>query len=856
MFRRDRKKKQDKSSKKQTEQTQIPTPNEQGNPPERYAKIADKMAKQFAKPPVTGSLKTPGIIQHVQQIPGGAIIHAANASISVIFYQPNLVEIRMRPDRQFPPVFSYALSETFKFTPQAATVTEDTDTVVIGAGGMACVFTRTTTQLRIYMTNGQEVSVESGFSWLGEKVTWQRQLPADEGCYGLGQRGWGLNLRGRKWALWNFDPVGYGRGTDPVYYSIPFYMGVHPEYAIGVLWDNPARGTVDLGSARANQMAFGADTGELRLYFMADEKPDAVLKHYLDLTGLPPLLPMWAFGYQQSRWGYVPSNKFRELAREFRQRLIPCDVLHFDIDYMDGHRVFTYNKETFGDLPALLSELGKQGFKAVSIVDPAIKVDLDYEAFRDGQERGMFHTYPDGRLFVAPVWAGDSAFPDFTNPTVREWWAGQVENLLKVGFAGLWNDMNEPTVFLPPGPGIVPEYIQANWEGQGNTHLGGAHNVYGMQMARATRTGLERARPDKRQFVLTRAAYAGAQRYTVSWTGDNRSEWDHLRLSISVVLNLGLSGMFFTGPDIGGFMGDCEPEMYARWIQVASLLPFCRTHTCTGTADQEPWSFGPEVEKIARKYIELRYQLLPYLYSTYVQGAQNGVPMIRPTFWDDPSDTRLYNQDDAYMVGDALLVAPILEQGATKRELYLPRGVWYNFWTRKLIDGSRTIELEAPLDQMPIFVRAGRVVPMWPVTQYVGERPIDELQLLAFAGIGETTLYEDAGDGLSYKNGDYRYSYFSTKFLPGGQFAVEWRRAGKYQPAYKKVRLELVGISGDPEMVYVDDQAAPLWFFENSMVEVLSSPFSQVRIVGKSPDASEAAKTVARRPGPSGDQPS
>jgi alpha-glucosidase len=404
---------------------------------------------------------------------------------------------------------------------------------------------------------------------------------------------------------------------------------------------------------------------------------------------------------------------------------------------------------------------------------------------------------------------------------------------------------------MPKGVGVIPDYIPANWEGQGNTHLGGAHNVYGTQMARATRMGMEKARPDKRPFVLTRAAYAGAQRYTVSWTGDNRSEWDHLKLSISMVLNLSLSGMFFTGPDIGGFMGDSEPELYARWIQLSSLLPFCRTHTATGTIDQEPWSFGPEVEKIARKYIELRYQLLPYLYSTYVQGALNGVPMVRPTFWEDPSDVRLYNQDDVYLVGDALLVAPIVEKGATKREFYLPRGVWYNFWTRKLIDGARTIEVEAPLDEMPIFVRAGRVLPMWPVMQYVGERPVEELQLLAFAGIGETTLYEDAGEGLGYRNGEYRYSYFSNKFLPGGQYAVEWRRAGKYEPPYKRVRLEIIGIPGEPDMLFVDDQPAALWFFENGMVEVLGNPFSQVRMVGKSADSSEAAKTVARKPGPS-----
>lgn len=818
----------------------------------RYIKTVRRMDRQFQRAHKGPSQAfTAGFVQQYTQIENGIIVHAERASLALVFLNPNLIEVRLRPDRNFPPPFSYALDERFPRTTLPLVVNEDSKAIVVGAGGMACVVWREDCRLQIVLSGGQDVSLDAypGLTWSDDgSVRWSRQLPQEEWCYGLGERAWALNLRGQKLALWNTDKVHYKRGDDPIYYSIPFYLGVHPEYALGILWDNPARGVIDLGASHSNSMTFSAEGGELRFYLTAEVQPSAVLKTYFALTGAPPLPPLWAFGYHQSRWSYTPSDKFRELAREFRQRHIPCDSLHFDIDYMEGFRVFTWNKKSFADLPQLLKDLAGEGFKPVAIVDPGVKVDEQYEPFQTGRQAKVFHTYPDGELYIAPVWAEDSVFPDFTNPVTRDWWAGYIKKLAEVGFAGLWNDMNEPTVFEPKGPGTIPDYIPAHWEGHGSTHRDGAHNVYGTQMSRATREGLERAFPNKRPFVLTRAAYAGSQRYTASWTGDNSATWDHLRLTISIVLNLGLSGMFFTGPDIGGFHGAPDGELYARWLQMASFLPFCRSHTIKDSPDQEPWSYGTQVEGIVRRYLELRYQLLPYFYSTYAQSTALGLPPIRPTFLFDRTDTRLYGQDDVFMVGDALLIAPILEKGATQREVYLPRGVWYDFWTRKLIDGARTITVEAPLQTMPIFVKSGKILPMWPVMQYVGEKQVEELLLKAYAGSGETTIYEDAGEGLSYLQGDYRWSYFTCRYLPSGQFGIDWRRAGTYQPPYKRARLEITGISGEPESVVVDGQPAALWFFEKGVVEVLNEPFQAVRLVGKVGDEDAGAMTQVSRP--------
>jgi len=814
----------------------------------QYSRSVRARNRRFALKKARGRFTSLGKVISIDKRTQGAVIHCENGHIELHFLSAEILRVRVRQDGEFRPPFSYAV-ERIDFPTPTVLDGEDKQTFNVRTDQLVCRVMKDSSALRFEMPDGRVISEDDGgAAWRERDVRWTRKLPPDEACYGLGERAHALNLRGKRWELWNTDPMPYQRGADPLYASIPFYLGVRADVAHGVLWDNPARGYVDLGAEKPDRMTFGAEDNELRFYLFAGPTPQNVLKNYTALTGHMPLPPMWALGYHQSRWGYETEDDFRKLVQEFRQRRLPCDVLYFDIDYMDGYRCFTWDRKRFAKMPTLLADLARHGFKSVAILDPGIKVDPHYPIDEEGQREDVFLKYPDGTRVVAPVWPGKCHFPDFTSAQVRAWWAGHVMTLAQAGFAGFWNDMNEPALIARKSDKTLADYVQHEWEGEGKTHVAGGHNVYGMLMARATREGLQKHRPDKRVFTLTRAAHAGAQRYTSSWTGDNVSTWDHLRLSISMALNMGLSGLSFTGPDIGGFAGSADGELLTRWMQLGCMLPYFRSHTMKGTPHQEPWSFGEKYEQIIRCALEMRYQFLPYIYSVFVQCAQDGTPIIRPLFWVDPEDKDLYSLDDEFMLGDSVLVAPVLDQGADQRRVYLPHGVWYEYGTGKLIDGAQYITAQAPLDTLPLYIRAGHTLPMWPLMQFVGERSLDESRLRVYAGSGDTSVYEDAGEGLDYQKGDFRWSYFNCRFLPNGQFAIQWRRAGKYEPPYQQIRVEVVGIPSEPEMVEIDGQAAPIWYFENGVVEFLTKSFSEARITGRSHRSEKAQQTMLRPP--------
>jgi alpha-glucosidase len=814
----------------------------------QYNTAVRTLNRRFARPKPRGRFRTLGDAKAIEKHPHGFVVHAENGYVEVNFISAEIVRVRLGHEPDFPPPFSYSVTRID--WPQPLMQTRDEPPVFTAfTDQLVCRVRREGCRLTFETAAGQVISQDTdGLAWRENETRWTRCLPEEELCLGLGQRAGSLNLRGKQYALWNADPLpAYERGDDPVYYSIPFYIGVQPELVRGIFWDNPARGYADLGAAKPDEMTLFAEDGELRFYLFAGPTIQTVLRLYTDLTGRMPLPPMWALGFHQSRWSYKSETAFRTLAHEFRQRQLPCDVLYFDIDYMDGYRLFTWDRERFPLLPNLLADLSEQGFKSVAILDPGVKVDPGYSVYDDGLREDVFLKYPNGKPVVGPVWPGRCHFPDFTSARVRAWWAAQLSTLTVAGFTAFWTDMNEPSLMTFQRDPTLPDYVVHDWDSASQTHVGGGHNVYGMLMARATREGMQKQFSKKRPFVLTRAAYAGAQRYAASWTGDNASTWEHMRMSIGMVLNAGLSGIAFTGADVGGFAGEPDGELFTRWMQLGSMMPFFRVHTMLGTAPQEPWSYGERYEKIIRHYLELRYQLLPYLYSAFAQCAQDGLPVVRPLFMVDPTDENLRETNDAFMLGDSILVAPILEPGATQRDVYLPRGVWYEYDTGKLTDGARTFTAQAPLERMPIYVRAGRVLPMWPTIQFVGPNPPDEARLRVYAGSGETTLYEDAGEGLEYQRGEYRWSYFTCKFLPSGQFAIEWRRAGQYQPPYQQIRVEVVGISGEPESVVLDGQSAPIWYYEGGVVEFIVQPFGEARIVGRGP-SSKAQQTLVRPP--------
>ncbi len=799
----------------------------------RIRKTRFDLAHPPAKP--SGKLQTLGAVRSVEPHERGLTLKCERGALRMTVIAADCIQVRMQPSGKFEVPFSYAVAKvTWPETP--FTYTENARGIRLQTNDLNCTIDRETSRISFDWQNRLISQESAGIAWRKGEIRLSRTLPADELCLGLAEQSAGLQVRGQRYPLWNTSPTRYARGTIPMYFTIPLYLGMGKEYAFGLYWDNPSRGWIDVGAETPDQLTFCAETGELRYYAFGGTSLFPILNRYTELTGRMPMPPLWALGFHQSRWSYPTADRIREIAEGFRKRNIPCDALYLDIDHMDGYRSFTWNRENFPTPAVLVADLTKSGFKTVAILDPGIKVDPDYKIDQIGLRENVFVTYPSGKPFVGPAWAGSSHFPDFTNPKARAWWAAQFEPLAKIGVAGVWNDMNEPVIFNVGTDRQMPDAVRHDFEGQHATHVE-AHTVYGMLMARASREGLERWWPDKRPFNLTRAAHAGAQRYASSWTGDNISTWDHLRLSITMTINCGLSGMAFTGPDIGGFGDDCEAELYVRWLQLGAMLPYFRGHSAKNTADQEPWSYGQPYEDIARQAIELRYQLLPYLYSLFAQCWQSGSPIVRPMFMTDPTDDRLRGIEDAFTLGDSLLIAPILEKGATERQVVLPRGRWYDWWTQQPIAGGQTITVSAPLDKLPIFVRAGAVIPLWPVMQYVGQKPLEELRLKVYAGDGEVTLYEDAGEGLSYQTGDYRWLYFTCTPESGGGLMLNWRRAGKYKPPYERVRVEIHGITIEPQAVTLDGKAAPLWYFEKGIVEVTANgPFDVARILPKEDD--------------------
>ena len=627
----------------------------------------------------------------------------------------------------------------------------------------------------------------------GMFVAASKKLGFNEHFYGLGEKASRLDKRRMSFVNWNSDTPGYIEGTDPIYQTIPFYIGLQRGTAYGIFFDNSYRSYFNFGKSSQQRAWFGAEGGEMNYYFFYGPSIKKILGRYADLTGHMSLPPLWALGNQQSRWSYYPDTMVEEVVNEYRRRDLPLDVLHLDIDYMHGYRVFTFDKERFPDPKGLSEKLGRQGVKLVTIVDPGIKQPPDknerYHAYDQGIEKGFFQHRRNGDLFVPRVWPGESVFVDFTMPEARRWWGDLHRAYTDNGIAGIWNDMNEPSDFVDQTGKNQLDVVSYD-EGEKTTHAKN-RNTFALLMARATYEGLERLRPDRRPYVITRAAYAGIQRYSTMWTGDTNSTWESLGLNIPMFTSLGLSGEPFIGSDVGGFIGRGNGELLVRSYQISFLAPFCRNHKAIDGYDQEPWRFGKYYEDIIRKYLKLRYTLLPFLYTTLEEAHRTGVPLFRPLMLNYQDDESTYNIDDQFMIGDDLLVAPILKPDVTKRLVYLPIGSWYDYWTHKKYAGGTMISVDAPLDTVPMFVRAGAIIPTGPSLNYVGEKPVDSITFNIYpddAGAASTTLYEDDGLTPSYKNGNF----LRTRINYNRQEIATGTLEGTYNPGQRKFNSVVV----------------------------------------------------------------
>ncbi|HUQ32161.1 MAG TPA: glycoside hydrolase family 31 protein [Pyrinomonadaceae bacterium] len=643
----------------------------------------------------------------------------------------------------------------------------------------------------------------------GTFVTVAKKLGFDEHFYGLGEKAARLDKRRSSFVNWNSDTPGYVEGRDPIYQTIPFYIGLQRGTAYGIFFDNSYRSYFDFGKSSQQYAAFGAEGGELNYYFFYGPSIKKILGRYTELTGRMPLPPIWALGNQQSRWSYYPEAMAEEVVSEYRARDLPLDVLHLDIDYMQAYRVFTWNTDRFPNPKAFTDKLKRQGVKVITIVDPGVKYqplpkdsqalmvdsakpelspqDTHYYVFDEGLKRDYFQKRKDGKLFIPRVWPGESAFVDFTLPDARKWWGNLHRAYTDNGVAGIWNDMNEPSDFVDQTGKNQLDVVSLD-EGENSTHAKN-RNVFALLMARATYEGLERLQPDKRPYVITRAAYAGIQRYSTMWTGDTNSTWDTLALSIPVFQTLGLSGETFVGSDVGGFIGRGNGELLVRSYQVSFLAPFCRNHKVIDGYDQEPWRFGTFYEEIIRKYLKLRYRLLPFLYTTLAEANRSGVPLFRPLVLNYQSDSNTLNLDDQFMIGSDLLVAPVLQPNQTSRLVYLPEGLWYDYWTGKKQAGKEMVRVEAPLETVPMFIRGGSIIPEGPEMNYVGEKPFDPITFYIHPdekGNASTTLYEDDGTSPAYKTGVYRRTNVSVSSTAKGLVITINPPEGSYRPGARK----------------------------------------------------------------------
>ena len=629
-----------------------------------------------------------------------------------------------------------------------------------------------------------EMLENEGHDWFeiegNRKVQVVKKLNGDECFYGLGDKTGFLDKRGYDYMMWNTDnPEPQVDSFKALYKSIPFFMTLSGGYTYGIFFDTPYKSWFDMGKESKDYFWFGADEGNLDYYFMLGKDMAEVIKLYTNLTGTCPLPQKWTLGYQQSRWGYVNWGEVKDVAQKMRANDIPCDVIHLDIDYMQDYKVFTWNQDRYEHDPKnCVKQLKDMGIKVVTIIDPGVKVEKGYEIYEKGMANDYFAKNANGDVYVNAVWPGDAVFPDFGKTKVRSWWANNQKFLINMGVRGVWNDMNEPASFNGP----LPDDVVFSENDKPVLHKK-AHNVYGHQMAKATYEGLK-AYDGRRPFVITRACYAGSQKYSTVWTGDNQSLWTHLQMVIPQLCNLGLSGIAFAGTDIGGFGADTTPELLARWIQVGCFSPLCRNHSSAGTRRQEPWVFGNEIMSIYRKYVKLRYHFIPYIYDLFHEQEANGMPIMRPLVLMYPEDKEVRDMNDEFMVGPNFLVAPVVTQGTTKRLVYLPEGEWYDYWTKERFAGGQWIIKEAPLDVCPIYVKAGAVIPVMEDCDYIPEKTADTLQLEVYDGIGKWTTYLDNGTDFDYREG--KCNQYDITQTANGDIEVQFA-GGSYEHPYKRV---------------------------------------------------------------------
>jgi alpha-glucosidase len=745
-----------------------------------------------------------GALTHWEKQNHGISGRTAHENFTVKFYNESIARISIAKGGE-PEDFSYAVIAKPN---QLHFDIHDADNVIDISTGKITVRIQKDPIRFTFLNHKHEILNEDdlsfGTSWSGEQVTTYKKLQPGERFIGLGEKTGPLDRRGNGYVNWNTDAFAYGSGSDPLYSTLPFYIGIHQNHVYGIFFDNTFKSFFNFGASNNRFASFAADGGDMNYYFVHGDTVAEIIQHYTFLTGRMELPPLWSIGYQQCRYSYYPDKEVLGIARHFRDKDIPADVIVLDIHYMDDYKIFSWHKKSFSTPQKLLEKLEEMGFEVVLMCDPGIKVEPGYRAYEDGIRNDVFLKYPDGSYYTGQVWPGWCHFPDFTKPAARAWWKDQFEDYVALGVQGFWNDMNE----IATWGNMLPENIEFDFEGE-KASMRRARNIFGFMMARSTYEGTKALMKNRRPFNLTRSAYAGIQRYAAVWTGDNVAYDEHMLLGVRMVSSMGLTGVAFAGYDVGGFVGNADSKLFARWVSIGALSPFFRGHSMINSRDSEPWSYGEEVEQISRNFIKFRYQIMPYIYSVFYEASQTGMPVQRTLAINYPHDAKIYDghYHNQYLFGPSFLVAPV-ESNKEFVKVYLPEGDWYYLYNGKKYAGNNEIIMECPVHKLPVFVKAGAIIPMETAKSHTGEIS-DTIRIHVYKDVVNSSFVYYQDDGVSFDYQQNNYAKRLIDYKPLLNKLLLHQVDGSYQSPLKKITIVFHGFERSINTLYLNNHEYP-----------------------------------------------
>ena len=746
--------------------------------------------------------KSIGAVESWEQTAQGISLKTADSLVRITVYTDSIIRVFAEKTAEPQSELPYAVVGT----PQSVDfeIKETEDVIFLKTSKIRVMIARKPLRISFSDLEGNFLNEEDcalGAGWIGDTVATYRALKEGEKFIGLGEKTGPLNRAGNAYTQWNTDHFAYPSDADPIYLSTPFYMGIHDEGHYGIFLNNSHRSVINFGASNDRFSSIQAEGGAMDYFFFHNDSVAEIVSDYSWLTGRIALPPKWALGFQQCRYSYYPDKEVMSVARTFREKKIPADVIYLDIHYMKDYKVFTFDDERFPNPIKLTSDLEKDGFKTVVIVDPGVKKEKGYEPCEDGVKQDVFVKYPDGELHCAQVWPGWSYFPDFTKQKGRNWWADKMKFYTDNGIRGFWNDMNEPASWGQ----MTPDLIDFDFDGNKTTHRE-ARNVYGGLMSRATKEGADKHLDNKRPLMLTRAGFSGVQRYAAVWTGDNIASDDHMMAGVRLINSMGLTGIPFAGYDVGGFVDEASPDLFARWISIGAFSPFFRAHSMIGTRNAEPWTFGETTEAIARNYVNLRYKLMPSIYTAMHRATQDGMPLVRSLALLYPTDEKVYDTSyqNQYMFGESLLICPV-ESTKDLVRVYLPEGTWYDLFTDKKYHGNQEVVVDCPVEKLPIFVKRGAPIITQSLVQSTAEKHDGVLNLhVWFKAEGTACIYEDDGESYDFEKGkcssrEIKYDCPNNTISVGaqeGDFASEFIKVRVIWHGFEDRAVKTVSVHG------------------------------------------------------------